>query len=406
MTAQPAPMVTGPAPRWGDQTGFFQRHQPAFWLFIVILALTSLDFLSQQLRMISDEPTAWLITVILLITYAIPVIAIIYYLDLFEREPISILAAALLWGGIAATTLSIYTNTPLMEVIFKITGDPNFTNEWAAALTAPFVEELFKGLAVVLLVAIARNELDDVLDGFVWGAMVGIGFLLVEDVIYFVRAASDSGSITAVFQMFLIRILGAGPYSHFLYTGLVGMGIAYFTVRRDKPDATRRLTAAGLIAAGVGAHFFWNSPLLSGLLGGGDSLVGWLVYVTAKGLPMLIGLIVVIRLAHQRERRWFAAFTSSFADDGSITPVEVTELSGLRSRRRAREAAGRERGSRGKRLKGRLQRQQMGLAMSFSKYGSESHPEVARRMADIATLRAEVAALSLEAPESASGGGQ
>jgi RsiW-degrading membrane proteinase PrsW (M82 family) len=393
MTAQPTPVVVGPSPRWGDQTGFVQRHQPAFWLFVVILGITSLDFLSQQLQMISAEPTAWLITVILLVPYAIPVIALIYYLDLFEREPISILVAALLWGGIAATTLSMYTNTPLMEVVFKVTGDPNFTNEWAAALTAPFVEELFKGLAVVLLVAIARNELDDVLDGFVWGAMVGIGFLLVEDVIYFVRAASDSGSIASVFQMFMIRILGAGPYSHFLYTGLVGMGLAYFTVRRDKPEPARLVTSVGLIAAGVGAHFFWNSPLLSGLLGDGDSVVGWLVYVTVKGLPMLIGLILVVQLARQRERRWFAALTSGFADDGSITPGEVTELSGLRSRRRARNAAARERGPRGRQLKGRLQREQIGLAMMFSKYGSEGHPAVAQQMARIAALRAEDAAL-------------
>ena len=181
-------------------------------------------------------------TILLLVPYAIPVIAIIYYLDLYEREPISILVAALLWGGIAATTLSMYTNTPLMEVIFKLTGDADFTNDWSAALTAPFVEELFKGLAVVLLVAIARNELDDILDGFVWGAMVGIGFLLVEDVFYFVRAFAETGSMVSVFQMFLIRILGAGPYSHFLYTGLTGMGIAYYVIRTDR---TKGIAAPG-----------------------------------------------------------------------------------------------------------------------------------------------------------------
>ena len=168
----------------------------------------------------------------------------------------------------------MYTNTPLMEVIFKFTGDAAFTNEWSAALTAPFVEELFKGLAVVLLIAIARKELDDVLDGFVWGAMVGIGFLLVEDVFYFVRAFAETGDSSTPRQMFMIRILGAGPYSHFLYTGLVGMGLAYYVVRTDKTVGAARLSAIGLTAAGVGAHFFWNSPLLGELLGDGG-LFGW-----------------------------------------------------------------------------------------------------------------------------------
>ncbi len=406
MTAQPLPTNPAPAPNWGEQTGFVQRHQPAFWLFVIVLAITGLDFLAQQLQMISAAPTAWFVTVLLLVPYAIPVIAIIYFLDLYEREPRSILLAAGLWGGVAATTLSMYTNTPLMEVIYKITGDATFTNEWSAALTAPFVEELFKGLAVVLLIAIARKELDDVLDGFVWGAMVGIGFLLVEDVLYFVRAYAESGDMATIAQMFMIRILGAGPYSHFLYTGLTGMGLAYYVVRTDKSKGTRLLTAIGLIAAGVGAHFFWNSPIFSGILGPDSGIIEWFAFVTIKGLPALIGLVIVVRLARQRERRWFAALASNFYDDGCITPEEITELSGLRARRRARNAAGAAKGPEGKRLKGRLQQEQIGLAQTFSKYGSEQHPEVSQRMVDILAIKAQLATIgSGVAPAAAAWGG-
>jgi RsiW-degrading membrane proteinase PrsW (M82 family) len=403
VTAQPVPVNSAPAPRWAEQTGFVQRHQPAFWLFVILLGLTGLDFLSQQLQMISAAPTAWFVTVILLVPYAIPVIAVIYYLDLYEREPVSILVAALLWGGITSVTFSMYTNTPLMEVIYKLTGDANFTNEWSAALTAPFVEELYKGLGVVLLIAIARKELDDVLDGFVWGAMVGIGFLLVEDVLYFVRAFAETGEMASVFQMFMIRILGAGPYSHFLYTGLVGMGLAYYVVRTDKPQGTRLLTGAGLVAAGVAAHFFWNSPIFSGILGPDSGIVEWFAYVTLKGLPALIGLVLIIRLARNRERRWFASLAAGFHDDGCITPDEITELAGLRSRRSARNAAGRAKGPEGKRLKGRIQREQIGLAMVFSRHGSEQHPEVARHMAGILALKAELAALGSGVSPAAAG---
>ena len=304
MIAQQSAYDPGTTPRWGYQTSFWQRRRPAFWLFVITLLITGLDFLAQQLQLIALVPGAWFTTVFLLVPYAIPVVAIIYFLDLYEHEPISILAAAVLWGGIAATTLAIYTNTPLMELIFKITGDPNFTQSWSAALTAPFVEEGFKALGVILLIAIARAELDDVLDGFVWGAMVGIGFLLVEDVLYFVRAFAQTGGYDTLFGMFMIRILGAGPYSHFLYTGLVGMGIAYYTTRTDQVWGRRVGIGLLLAAAGVAAHFFWNSPIFSGLLDEGG-FVGWAVYVTIKGLPMLIGLILIVRLARQRERRWF-----------------------------------------------------------------------------------------------------
>ncbi len=339
-------------PDWSRQTGFVQRQRAAFWLFLVAFVITGFDFLAQQLEMLNEAQGAWLLTIALLLPYAIPVIAIIYYLDTYEREPRSILLAALLWGGVVATTLSLYTNTPLIELVFKLTGDPQFTMDWGAAISAPFVEELYKGLGIVLLISIARAELDDVLDGFVWGAMVGIGFLLVEDVFYFVRAFGETGSLVSVFQMFLIRILGAGPYSHFLYTGLTGMGIATWYVRNDLAPGRRALTAAGLILAGWAAHFFWNAPIFQDLLGDGSSIVNWVVFVTVKGLPMLIALAIVVRLARRREERWFTGLAGAFADDGAITDTERRELTGLRSRRRARKAAGRANGPAGERLEG------------------------------------------------------
>lgn len=397
MSAEPGLVGEGVPPRWGYQTSFWQRRQPAFWLFVVTLVLTGFVALGQQLEMIQVAPEAWFVTLLLLLPYAIPVLLVIYLLDLYEREPLSILAAALLWGGIAATTLSIYTNTPLGELIFKITANPVFTSEWGAALTAPFVEEGFKALGVILLVSLARAEMDDVLDGFVWGAMVGLGFLLVENVFYFVRAyVSTGGSYDGLFEIFLIRILGAGPYSHFLYTGLIGMGVAFYETRPDLPWSRRALGGAALAAAGVGAHFFWNSPLLGGLLGDGG-IVGWFTYVTAKGLPMLIGLLLLIRLARRRERKWFARLTTAQVDDGTITADEMRELGGLRSRWRARREAGRVKGAAGSRVKGRIQRQQINLAMVASRVGAADHPDVVQQRDLVRTLKADYDALPVAA---------
>ena len=397
MSSQPTTFGEGVPPRWGYQTSFWQRRQPAFWLFVITLALTGFVALGQQLELIQVAPEAWFVTLLLLLPYALPVVLVIYLLDLYEREPLSILGAALLWGGIVATTLSLYTNTPLTELIFKLTANPVFTAEWSAALTAPFVEEGFKALGVILLVSLARAEMDDVLDGFVWGAMVGLGFLLVEDVFYFVRAyVSTGGSYDGLLQVFLLRILGAGPYSHFLYTGLVGMGVAYYATRGDVPRSRRLLVGVALGAAGVGAHFFWNSPLLGDLLGGGG-VVGWFTYVTAKGLPMLIGLLLLIRLARQRERKWFARLTAAQVDDGTITADEMRELGGLRSRWRARRAAGRARGAAGGRLKGRIQRQQINLAMAASRVGAADHPDMVQQRDLVRALKAAFEALPIAA---------
>jgi RsiW-degrading membrane proteinase PrsW (M82 family) len=404
MTAQPAPTPNpgagiASAPSWGSATGFLQKRQPAFWLFVLTLAATGLAALAEQLSFLAASPGAWFVTVLLLVPYAIPVFAIIYYLDLYEREPVSILVAAVLWGGIVATTLSMYTNTPLDELIFKITADPQFTLEWSAALTAPFVEEGFKLLGLILLVSIARDEMDDLLDGFIWGAMVGIGFLLVEDVFYFMRAYFEQGSFVDLFVIWLIRIVGAGPYSHFLYTGLVGMGVAYYYTQLDQPNGRRLAMAAVYIALGVAAHFIWNSPLLVGLAEGG--LIGLWLMLTVKGLPMLIGLVILVRLARRRERRWFAHFSATFHDDGAVAEAELAELSGLRARRRARKAALRAKGPMGEQLKGQIQREQMTLVQLMSKHGAEERPEIAVQQAKVLALKAQYEALEGPTPYAA-----
>ena len=105
MSAQLPTVGEGVPPRWGYQTSFWQRRQPAFWLFVVTLLLTGFVALGKQLEMIQVAPEAWFVTLFLLLPYAIPVLLVIYLLDLYEREPLSILAAALLWLLIVSTTL-------------------------------------------------------------------------------------------------------------------------------------------------------------------------------------------------------------------------------------------------------------------------------------------------------------
>ena len=91
MTAQPGTFDEGVPPRWGYQTSFWQRRQPAFWLFVIDARHHGPRLPGPAAGDDPVAPEAWFVTVFLLLPYAIPVIAIIYFLDLYEREPISIL---------------------------------------------------------------------------------------------------------------------------------------------------------------------------------------------------------------------------------------------------------------------------------------------------------------------------
>ena len=47
---------------------------------------------------------------------------------------------------------------------------------------------------MILIVLIARAQVNSVLDGMVYGALVGLGFQVVEDIVYAVNAVAVAGT--------------------------------------------------------------------------------------------------------------------------------------------------------------------------------------------------------------------
>ena len=139
----------------------------------------------------------------------------------------------------------------------------------------------------MFIALIAADEFDDMMDGFVYGAMVGLGFAVVEDVLYFI--AIFGGTPSGVLAGFYVRVISSGLYGHVLYTGLSGMGIAYFVSRRGEETRSKRIGVAVLLflVAAFG-HFLWDSPLLNFFPGRLDTVGDWLQIPLAaaiKGIP-------------------------------------------------------------------------------------------------------------------------
>ena len=109
-----------------------------------------------------------------------------------------------------------------------------------------------------------------------YGALVGLGFQITEDMFYFfthfIGPAQGANEIGALIQGYWIRVISSGLYSHPLYAGLGGMGLAYWATRLDQPLQRRRLFLVGGLALGIGLHVFWNMPALNFLLGDGRHL--------------------------------------------------------------------------------------------------------------------------------------
>jgi RsiW-degrading membrane proteinase PrsW (M82 family) len=169
-------------------------------------------------------------------------LAILWFLDRREPESRWLYLIAVLWGAVIATAIAL----PINASIFKGLGDfvalhsdikaifgEDAGRTLAPPIAGPLVEETLKGLGVLLLFWLFRSEFDNVRDGFIYGALVGIGFNLLEAPIYITNGFHATGDMPLYFQI-ADRFALFGFAGHALYTGLFGMGLglARQTTRR------------------------------------------------------------------------------------------------------------------------------------------------------------------------------
>ncbi|MFH0915352.1 MAG: PrsW family intramembrane metalloprotease [bacterium] len=348
-------------------------RQPAYWLFLMFLGGCFLIVGGEQSAYVGSFPGAWLLSLALLAVTAIPAGVIIYRFDQFEPEPASLIAVAVLWGGIVALTFSAITNTYaltfLQHVLPAVTVD-----SWGAAIVAPVNEELYKGAGLFIIYLMARTEFDGLMDGLIYGAMIGLGFQVVENVQYFMYAAAESGAgqIGPVVSTYFVRVVLAGLYSHTLFSGLMGFGFAYAVTQREVPRRRRLGVAALFFALAWAAHFVWNSPWLESLMGGGAG--SFILAIVVKGVPFLAFLAILTVVARRRERQAFARLIAGEVGSDVLTEGEFRTLESARKRRAALRQIKSNKGSGARLLLKRLQREQMNLAIFHTKVREHDHP--------------------------------
>jgi hypothetical protein len=134
-----------------------------------------------------------------------------------------LLLVAFLWGAvpaiIVALVLEVVVGFPLELLITTDTG----RELTSTSIVAPVVEELVKAVILVILFLAFRREFDNVLDGVVYGAMVGLGFAMVENVLYLASAA-DEGGVGDMITLWLLRA-GLFGLNHSMFTAFTGAAL-------------------------------------------------------------------------------------------------------------------------------------------------------------------------------------
>ena len=240
---------------------------------------------------------ALFISLIAAIVPTIFYVLLFYWADRYEREPRWLATVAFFWGALPAIILSLiaelWIGEPFIETPGTLAGDVV-----SGSIVAPIVEEIFKGAALFGIYWWKRQEFDGVLDGIIYGALVGFGFAMTENVFYFIGAYDEGGFGSLSFLIYLRAILFG--LNHAFYTSLIGIGIGI--ARHKQSPLARALWCTVGLVAGIFAHALHN--LGASLASVNLAIFGVSLLVAGGGLATLL---LAIGLAWQHERNVISA---------------------------------------------------------------------------------------------------
>jgi len=171
---------------------------------------------------------------VLIIVAIVPAVGYLIWVrdtETCRREPYSALIGVMIYGGTFAVAAAVILETLVQMALylpgsplsrgFGIFGpfDPTLEALLLAVIIAPVVEELVKATGVFTV----YGRLNEIEDGIIYGAAVGLGFAVTENVLYFVVAFSQG--LDVLFLTVVIRSI-TSMVLHLSATSISGYGIS------------------------------------------------------------------------------------------------------------------------------------------------------------------------------------
>ncbi|KKF39935.1 membrane protein [Halorubrum saccharovorum] len=273
---------------WEERTSLDGLSVALHWLItrsakaiVVLVALLGLLAIlgSFGLGLVFDPAIAMLVG--LSAVPALGLAAYVYVSDVTTGEPLSLLVATFLLSILTATFAAVLNGRA--QPLFDPFGFPGLVL-FFFVIVGP-IEETVKLLAVRLY-AYTDDRFDAVIDGAVYGAIAGLGFVVIENLVYIAQTV-DLGELSLSIATLgagdgiaALRAL-AGP-GHVIYSAFAGyyLGLAKFNPENRGPIVVKGLVIAAAI------HALYNT------------LVGPVTTILSlvTGLPQLVSLFVFVIL--------------------------------------------------------------------------------------------------------------
>ncbi|KAA5826093.1 PrsW family intramembrane metalloprotease [Saccharopolyspora hirsuta] len=324
--------------------------------------------------LLTGGPVNVVVGTMLALPTAIVLVALILLVDRLEPEPRINLVLAFGWGAGVAIIGALIVNSVTGALLVPSLG-PEAADGVTASVVAPVVEESFKGALLLYLLLVRRHEIDGPTDGIVYASMCGLGFAMVENVLYYMRGIDD-GSLA-----FMVVLRGVvSPLGHPLYTSIIGLGVAYAATHSG---SGRVFAVIGGWIGGVLLHATWNGSLT--LLGFPGMVLAYLIE-----LAVLIVLVVVLVKDRKRLVHLIGRYLPAYIPSGLVQPNDVQMLGSMSGRRQARHWARTQAGTIGARAMGDYQLAATELALLHAHAEKATIPPdkfFARREAILSLMR-------------------
>lgn len=343
-----------------------------FWISIALVVYGVVHIAPVVMRAVTREPAVVALSAALWSIYGVVLAIIIYRLELFERRSAITMIGAFVWGAVVVSGIGAIAAGEMHDLFGKLLGPDQ--QDWVAAFAAPLVEEPLKMLGIIALAFIPSARINTALDGLFFGLLVGLGFEVTESFLYGSSAGISGGSpMLDVVLSFVLRGIVGGLWNHPTYTALTGAGVGYFFGNRGKVPAGKRwVVVLGSLLAAMVLHGLFDSPLFEF----GNPFVSSIV----KGLPALVLLLAVLRVARRRERAVFESVGQGQVPSDLVSDDELETLLDKHARKKARKPVRKEHGLAASHAMKRLQRSQVELIAAVGDEGPES--QLAQELAD------------------------
>ncbi len=237
------------------QVGWMNRLVAGVGGAILASSILVIVLLSRLIRLSTLTDSEAINIFVALIIPLFPTIGIILltsFINRFEPKPRLLRLAAFLWGAVIAVPMAFFLEPYVETMLQSVLGQGVSGLLWYAlqAFNPGVVEESIKWLGLFLLFLIRRNKFDNIIDGAVYGILIGAGFALVENFWYFVHGSEVTFSALVIGRVLLGWLL------HSTFTACSGIALGYARHVRVRWRQITLLLVGYLLA--VGLHTVFN----------------------------------------------------------------------------------------------------------------------------------------------------